>query len=72
MEAKFSEHYQLHERALAFRASGSAKDILLALEVPETERSSIMIAQITADYWGYWNKSLWDWMEAVFKAELNG
>jgi hypothetical protein len=72
LQAKFPDNYKLSDTLLAFRAPspGSAKDIILSLNTPDTERNSLLITQITADYWGYHSRPFWDWLQAAFRSDL--
>jgi hypothetical protein len=73
LKAAYPNHYEVHETALAIWArTGTAKDILLNLPMPEDERTGVVIFQITADYWGYSKKAFWDWLADTIRMDVNG
>jgi len=74
LKAAYPDHRVIHSYAMAINAPRgvSAKDILLNLEYPDAEKDSLVIFQVTADYWGYSKKTFWDWLAASFRSDTHG
>ena len=72
LKEKFPDHREVFSRAIVISAEGTAQSILLGLELPDEERNSVVISELAANYWGYSNKSFWDWLGSRFRKLANG